>query len=276
MADPSGCREPDVRFSNKWTDLPAHLVNSHVWMPYLEVVLQPEASCCLLSRTCCASQPSMSLRSNIIVTGSLFHCKAFSSDFAAQQQPLRSCGEQFRLTPGDRRPRCFANTSMEFSRLCHTRRHQAASTSPAEMRKVSSTSSGRSPPSSFMPELLQPLRVHMLIHVPVKVLPALRQACSLTRSLVNDGTCPQWLAIAQQLHVPKQLLPHAAQHGPAVHAVLRDQAVLVTNIRQGRPSLVHRGELGQCTFTSLSWVLQRSGVPACQMPTQKHLPCHAG
>lgn len=127
-----------------------------------------------------------------------------------------------------------------------------------------------------MPELLQPLRVHMLKHVPVKVLLALRQACSLTCLLVDDYTGPQWLAIARQLQVPEQLLPHDAQHGPAVHAVLRDQAALVTNIRQGRPRLVHRGELGQCNFTKLSWVLQCSGTSACQMRMQKHLPCHAG
>lgn len=144
--------------------------------------------------------------------------------------------------------------------------------SQGQMQKVSSSSAGKGFLSSFGPELLQPLRVHMLEHVPVKVLLALRQASNTTRSLVDDGTCPQWQAIARQLQVPEQLLPHDAQHGPAVHAVLRDQAALVSHIRQGRPSLVHQGELGQCAFTSLSWVLQSSGIPACQVHMQKHLP----
>ena len=116
--------------------------------------------------------------------------------------------------------------------------------------------------NSFVSSLLLPLQAHTLDHLPIKALLALRQACSTTRSLVDDGTCAQWRRIARQLHVPQQLLPEDAQHAPAVHAVLRDQAVQVARIRRGEASLVHQGDLGNHVFTKMSWVLQRSGTAA--------------
>ena len=114
-----------------------------------------------------------------------------------------------------------------------------------------------------MPSMQQPLQVPMLEHLPIKTLLALCQACSTARALVDEGTCPQWLRIAQQLQVPQQQLPQEAQHAPAVHAVLRDQAALLANIRQGRTILVRRGDLGIHAFTRFSWASwERSGISA--------------
>lgn len=113
--------------------------------------------------------------------------------------------------------------------------------------------------------LLHPLRAHLLIQLPVSTLLALRQTCSMMRNLVDDETGPQWLDIARQLQVAEQLLPKDALHAPAVHSVLRDQAGLVASIRKAQPSLVHQGDIGQCTHVELTWLLHQAGSGAFTM-----------
>lgn len=127
-------------------------------------------------------------------------------------------------------------------------------------KKVSSQPAASSPTNDLLLGILQPLQEHMLDLLPVKALLALRQASSTTQSLVDHSTCPQWLSVAEELRVPPQLVPLDAQHGPAVHAVLRDQAALLATIRRARPSLVQRGDIGPCVFIELSWQLHRAGA----------------
>lgn len=130
-------------------------------------------------------------------------------------------------------------------------------------KKLSSQPAASSTTNDLLLGLLQPLQEHMLDHLPVKALLALRQASSTTCCLVDDSTCPQWLSVAEELRAPPQLVPLDAQHGPAVHAVLRDQAALLANIRGARPSLVHHGDIGCCVFVELSWQLHREGALSC-------------
>lgn len=99
----------------------------------------------------------------------------------------------------------------------------------------------------------------MLSQLPVRALLALRQTCSLMRHLVDAGSGPRWLDIARHLQVAEQLLPQDAQHGPAVHAVLRDQAAVLSSIQKARPSMVHQGDLGSCSHVQLKWLLQKTG-----------------
>lgn len=77
----------------------------------------------------------------------------------------------------------------------------------AQDKKLSSQSAASSSSStmSLMLGLLEPLQEHMLDYLPIKVMAALRQACSATRLLVDDSTFPHWEVIAKDLHVPDQL-----------------------------------------------------------------------
>ena len=71
----------------------------------------------------------------------------------------------------------------------------------------------RNPVSTAFPDQLrQPFQQYMLSHMPVKLLVALRQTCTLMRHVVDGDTFFLWKRAALQLGVPPELLPKRVRH----------------------------------------------------------------